>query len=426
MANDKRDTYLIPMAHVTGTLAEMLFADAVYFLFADRGVFNRDGARIVETTTAELETLTGLTRKTIRKQLDRLLLLPPPFQLVEEAGVLANGRLLKQPHYAQLQTERHLLKPCAFMRQKWGWVLAQPLPNQNKSSRFPYALFNVMWRKPNGRFTSFQELQQRSKKQGARKLPDSAPIYEALRFLQNLGLVEEQNGRFRLLKAQVWQSAAPLYASLMAPKQPQANVWVWAEEEAPERVSLAQEIAALGQYDTAVHAKEIFYDLAHIQPDTDLKWLRYAAQRHRHRPPSPERWRNCWQLFKRTLQRQRYGGQSAKHHLTFQTEMHHTLHLTLPNHRPNELRWGKLVVWVQDGRFLATGIGRTETVLVQLQDGDELLWQRRIGYEDSVVRCDLTAVLRQANAPTFHFLAETAVPLPQFSLDVQLECEYIK
>ncbi len=426
MVKQQSQTYLIPVVHLEGTLAEMLFADAAYFLLAIKGETNTQAERFVETTTEELQSLTGLTRKTIRKQLDRLLALAPPYQFIEEEGVMANGRLLKQPHYQELARRHHIQKPLSFMHNEWGWVLAQPLPAQSKASRFPYAILNIMLRKPNGRFAPFKELQKRIQKRGARKLPDPMQVRKALAYLQNLNLIEEKGESYLLRKAQFGQNGRQKYErSFVASIEQVTHVWQWAIEEAPERARLAQEIVTLGQFDEQRYGKEIFYDLAQIRPETDLVWLKYAVHRHRHRPQAKDRWQKCWQLFQNSLTRQRYGSQSEKLKLKFYPQDNHLVQLRLPNHQPAELRWGKLVVWVRDGRFQATGMGRPETILVQLQQREKVLWERTVSYEDSVVRLDLTAVLSQTTAPIFQFQAKALKPLKQFSLDVLIEAEYI-
>lgn len=421
-------TYTIPMAHLEGTLAEMLFADAVYFLLAAKGETNAQAHCFVETTTDELHTLTGLTKKTLRKQLDRLLQMDPPFQFKEEDGIGANGRLLKQCHYFELKQRPCVQKPQSFMGNHWGWVLAQPMPGQSKTSRFPYAILNILMRKPNGRFTTLKELQKRIQKRGTHKLPPLGQVQKALTFLQDLNLIAKEDEGYRLIKAQFDQNGRWQYETLLAtpPNKEAVQLWQWATQEAPKRAELAQEIAALGQFDVLTHGKEIFYDLAQIQLETDLVWLKYAVHRHRHRVQAKDRWQKCWQLFQNRLNQQRYGGRSAKVHLKFSPQASHHIQLELPHHQPSELRWGKLVIWVEDGRFTATGIGRAETILIQLQQQKTMLWQREIRYEDSLVRLDLTAVLRQPNNPVFEFHASAPKPLKQFSLDILLEAEYIR
>ncbi|GJM40111.1 MAG: hypothetical protein DHS20C20_03930 [Ardenticatenaceae bacterium] len=429
MNKQASNTYMIPFSHLDGTLAEMLFADAIYFLLATRGETNRKGHRFVETTIIELQTLTSLTRKTIRKQMDRLLQLDAPFQFVEEDGITPNSRLLKQCYYQKLNQERCIQKPQSFMRNHWGWVLAQPLPGQNKSSRFPYAILNILVRKPNGRLTSLKELQKRIQKRGARKLPSLMHVQKAIAFLQDLNLIAKDGEGFRLNKAQFAQNGRSQYEKLAKPSsnKQETQLWQWATKETPKRAKLAQEIATLGQFDARTFGKEIFYDLAQIQQDTDLDWLKYAVQRHRHRPQTKDRWQRCWQLFQNRLTQQKYGARSPKVHLKFSHQTKHTIQLTLPNHQPAELRWGKLVIWVEDSRFIATGMGRQETIQVKLGwQYDNFFWKRKISYEDSLIRLDLTAVLKQTSTPLFEFHASTQKPLRQFSLDILLESEYIK
>ena len=386
---------------------------------------------MVETDTGALETNTGLTRKTIRKELDRLLLLELPYRWREEEGSRANGRLLVQPHYTDLYKKRHLYKPLSFIENRWAWVLAQPLPGRSNGSRFPYAMLNLLLRKRPGGRTPFAEIQQRIKKRGARKPPDPALVWESVTFLIDLGLVAgDKAAGFEAIPSRFEADGPTRYQSVLRlgtrPGEPTAEPWEWAQNEPVELVALLQEIAALGRFDPLRYGPEMIEDLATLRPETDLDHLNYAVKRHRKRPQTADRWQACWQLFQNSLSRSQMHIASPKIRLAFSPEHDHSHQLQLPPYRPARLRWGKLVIWVNDRRFAASGIGRDESIEAQLWSGAEMVWRRQLTYEDSVVRHDCTALLKRPEPPRLLFQARSPVRLRQFSLDVQIEAEVLE
>ncbi|MEM8859853.1 MAG: hypothetical protein AAGD96_16110, partial [Chloroflexota bacterium] len=419
--------YLFPAIHLNGSLAEMLFADCVYYLLTVRGETNYNGERYVETTTQELETLTGLTRKTIRKEIDRLLNLPAPYTFLEEDGIIPNGRVLKQPNFNNLPQHSHLFKPLELINNHWGWVMGQALPQNQKISRFPLAILNLLLRKPNGRSASVYEFQKRTQKAGAKKLPDLNNIWRALSFLQSLEVIQPENeNHFKLNAVAFKQDGRARYTQLVNDElSKQSITWEWPADFPDERVNTAKRLAALGNFNPHEHGVEIMQALSLIQPNTDLKLLEYAVKRHRNRPPSANRWQNCWQLFENKLNRARASSKTEKFRFSFYPNAEHVTQFVLPDHKPDRLRWGKIVIWVADSRFVATGIGRETEIQVKLDLNSEFLWQRSITHEDSLLRADCTGRLRQTKEPNFTFKARAPEPLRQFRIDVQIEAQYI-
>lgn len=405
----------------------MVFADILYGLLVLEGESNRHEERMVETTTQTLEAYTGLTRKTIRKELDRLLSLESPYRWREEEGSRPNSRLLVQPDYTRLYQTRHLYKPLPFVENRWGSVLARPLPGRKNGSRFPYAILNLLLRKPPGHLTGFAEIRQRIKKRGAHKPPDPVLVWESLTFLLDLGLVSgDKTAGFRTVPTGFAEDGLTRYQAVLESDDQTVNPWGWAAAEPADLVALVQEIATLGRFDPLRYGPEMLEDLATLRPETDLGYLRYAVKRHRKRPQTADRWPACWRLFQNNLARQRTQIRSPKVHLTFFPDHVHHHPLQLPRFQPARLRWGKLVIWVNDRRFAASGIGREESIEAQLWSGDEMVWRRQLTYEDSVVRHDCTAVLKSPDPPRLLFQARSPIRLKQFSLDIQLEAEVLE
>lgn len=419
--------YIIPICHLQGSLADMLFWDATYYLLQTQGQSNSDGHRYVETNYAELQTLTGLTRKTLRKQIDQAIAHLPPYQIREEAGIAPQSWVLKHYFYEDIKQGKRIQKPIELMRNSWGWVLAQPYLGHKKSSRFPLAILNILLRKPTGRTTTIQELSQRVRKSTSHSPPDIIHIQRALAHLENLGLIDRDDSGYWVAKEQFRLNGRSFYENLtqtaITPSN-QNDLIQWGNQVDTVRTQTTLEIMDLGQFETT-HFKEIFQSLTYIQRDTDLDWLRYAVHRHRHRPQGRQRWQNCWQLFQNTLHKQAYGTTSEKIHIDLSQHYAHNIQLSLPPHEANALRWCKLVIWVRDGRFLSCGMGRAETVQINVWHQHKPVWQREVSYEDEIVRCDLTAVMRQASEPSIKLHVVAPTQLPQFSFDFILEAQYL-
>ena len=159
---------------------------------------------------------------------------------------------------------------------------------------------------------------------------------------------------------------------------------------------------------------------------TDLQWLRYAVHRHRLRPPGADRWRNCWSLFENKLQQLAQGVSSPKQTITLKENATAEVRLQIGSEATQQqVRWGKLVVWVNDKRYRFAGVGHDEAVQVTLKRHTNIVWQRLLTYEDSVVRCDLTAVFQQHGFAPLTLTASAKRPLRHLSLAAQLEAELL-
>lgn len=419
--------YIIPTCHLQGSLADMLFWDALYYLLAIHGLSNPQGHRYVETNYDELQSLTGLTRKTLRKQIDKALASPAPYQIKEEEGIAPQSWVLKHRFYDTINQGKRIQKPVGMMQQGWGWVLAQPYIGHKKSSRFPLAILNILLRKPAGHTTTIQELAQRVKKSTAHAPPDLTHIQQAITHLEALALINSNSSGVWVIKEQFNLDGRVLYKNLAETavfNSTQDTLVQWGNKIDIARTKTTLEIMHLGQFE-ASYFKEIFHSLAHIQHQTDLSWLLYAVHRHRHRLQTHQRWQNCWQLFQNTLQKNMYGTTSKKVHINLSKQSAHKLQLTLPQHDPQTLRWCKLVLWICDARFLSCGIGREEKVKIEVWDANSLIWQCQLGYEHEIVRCDLTAIVRKQTMPIIQIQITTPSQLPQFSLDCLLEAQYL-
>ena len=423
--------YSIPACYLNGNLATMLFGDALFYLLALRGERNKKGHLMAETNHSEMMALTGLTRRSLRQLLDEALDFPPPHQLQDLAvSILPHGRTVVLPHYDQLMAaEKVYRKPVTFVTNGWARLLGQPYPGATKKSRFPLTVLNRLLMKPAGRLTSRRELIERTRHPEKDKAPDAGVINEALSHLLALGLVEEaEKDLFRACPEQFNLPAEQIGRKLLiAPGAgPETAAISQTRETDPQRTELALRLARLGNFDLVRHFQEIFHTLPQFQLESDLDLLEYVIHRRRQRPPSQQRWHECVASFERALLKESVIIASPKLKLAFRRQNRHVVELTLPPYNGRALRWAKLVIWYEDGRFAFSGIPSTTAVNVTLLAGSELVWQRTLTYEDHVVRCDLTASARAEPPPVYRLLAETTEPSRHISLEAMLEAQVVR
>ncbi|MEM7803086.1 MAG: hypothetical protein AAF633_28105 [Chloroflexota bacterium] len=148
----RRDSYFLPLRYTRGTLAELLFWHGIYFLMASEGETVDSGERAVVVTYEQLTGITGLSRKTIRKLLDRAINEPAPFQITVEEGVKAYTYRLILPHFDHAVCSKRAAIPYRFMTEEWISVLSAPPGGQTRGSRFPITVLNLFLKLPRGKW----------------------------------------------------------------------------------------------------------------------------------------------------------------------------------------------------------------------------------------------------------------------------------
>lgn len=411
----------------------MFLWDAVFYLLATEGSsYGATGIPYIETNIARLQELTGLTRQALRKQLNAAGNLPPPYRLVESDGFYPGNILLELPGYQDvLAREKMILKPADFMRNGWAAVLNRPYPDsgpEGRASRFPLAVLNRLLMKPAGRTTSLGELVQRSRHPQRKQPPDTAQIVRAVEHLKALGLVEEASpeqyrvvrDQFALPAQQVWEA---LQREASEPEAPEVSGHLRRLDE--ELATLAERLAALGQFDPSNHLAEIFHDLRRFRLETDLPLLEEVVYRRRHRPPSRRRWHDTVKAFERALQRRSNVVQSPKVQLSFQAERVQDVNFALDRPAGARLRWARLVVWVSDDRFAFGGAPTPASLDARVLVGEECRRRWTLNYETGVVRCDLTSALREAGSLSCRLVVEADQLTRDLSLAAQLEAQFL-
>ncbi len=408
----------------------MVFADALYFLLGKRGFTQHETDRHVETNLDELTQLTGLTSKTLRKMIDGGLSQPEPFRLRQNQGFAAHTFTFGFDQYEEQFLAKYARKPFSYLQQNWCSTLALPYPNAQKSSRFPLAILNVFWRKPNGKVIRFSELSKRIQKPNSTSPPDPLFVHQALEHLQKLELITQvDSGGYRFQREQLSQDGYRIWQHQVLHQQSKASEELieWGQAQNPKLAQVAQELIRLGNYDFDTNFRKIFNSLSLVRLETDLPWLQYAVKRHRHRPATADRWAKCWKLYENSLAANQTRQQSAKVKLYLKDQVEHVAVLKLESIEKHTLRWGKIVIWVNDKRQQLTGYGHNETILTMLQKGKRLVWQRELTDENELVRFDLTADMQQDLSDICYRLKMRAsAPLPQVKIEAQIEAEFLK
>jgi hypothetical protein len=200
----------------------------------------------------------------------------------------------------------------------------------------------------------------------------------------------------------------------------------WARKIDPQRAVLAEEMANLGGFDFHKHFKEIFFDLAGVQHPLEIEWLRYVVKRKRsYQLSSKRRWQSVWKSYERKLHKEQFGSASQKVRVNLAQIAKTMAELSLDNHDLDLLRWGKLILWVNDARYQFCGLRRPEMVQVSLEREGILICCHQLCCEDEVVRCDLTKDLRSTHTPLYQLFVEAERPLPQFTIEARLEAVYL-
>lgn len=420
--------YPVPAGFLQGSLAEMLFWDAVFYLLATEGNPNPSGYRFIEASYNDLQNLADLSKKTLRKMIDMAMALDDLDKLWEEEGIKPYSfRLIHKQYEERLASDKVILKPVSYMKNGWAWVIAQTYPNTSKKSRLPLAVLNVLFRRPHGQTASFREIVSRCRNK--KKPPDAAEVEKAISHLVKLDLISKvEPDRFRLTRErfeingrEAWQQIQ----SLNSPANTEHLVQ-WANKIDPQRSRLAVEIAELGRFDYQRHFKEIFFDLASVQNEQEMGWLRYVVDRKRgYRLTSKQRWRSVWKSYERKLHNEMFVIVSEKVRFNLGKNEVFQAAISLDEHHPNLVRWGKLVVWVNDARYRFCHLQRPETVQVMLKRKENLVCLIHLNCEDEVIRCDLTMDLRVTKNPTYDLFVAVERPLRQFSIAARLEVEYL-
>lgn len=422
------NVFPVPAACLQGNLAETLFWDAVFYLLATHGETNPSGYRFVETRYSDLQNLADLSRKTLRKMIDMALQLDEPYRLWEEEGIQPYSfRLMHKQYQEWLEADKFILKPAYYMENGWAWVLAQPYPNSSKKTRLPLAVINVLFRRPHGQTASFHEIVSRCRNK--KKPPDAAEVEKAMAHLAKLKLINKvEPDQFRLVRERFHDDGRVAWQQIQSPDPttPNSQLLQWANKIDPQRAVLTEEIIRLGHFDSQRHFKEIFFDLASVQNGVEIDWLKYVVKRKQgYRLTSRRRWRSIWKSYERKLRKEMFGSESKKVKFDLGQGKESQAKLSLDNHYPNLLRWGKLVVWVYDARYQFCHLRRPETVQIMLARDGHQVCQFQLHCEDEVVRCDLAKDLRTTHSAIYYLFVEVERPLHQFSIAARLEAEYL-
>lgn len=414
MAGVREGMYRVPVRYLNGNSADMLFWDAVYYLFECHGWTDPRRQRHVETNNQQLMTLTGLSRRQINHQRNTIFTQPAPYRLYEEESSEPWAYTFVLPDYEEVLRQDVIHKPVGLLEH--GWLAHLYAISGN--SRFPIIILNRFLARPQGRRElTVPELRQRCQHPERRTLPDTSQIYAGLELLVAWSLVSRLDETTYRLNADRL-AVAPAAEEPPAPPPIEPPVLQAARQATPELAAYVAELADLGRFDLAAHAADMLRDVAYLRSPIEQDLLRQKVKRHRTAPPSPQRWRELWRGFcqSRTRRSERRAGR--KHNLPFDEQAAHDVALVAPDMAACRLQWARLVLWLDDPDYI---LRDAASIDVQLSAAGRVLWQRPLTAEHEVMRHDLTALFARVTAPQLRLRAAAAAPLPRVTLSAQLE-----
>ncbi len=405
--------YRLPKKYLSGNAAEMLFWHAVYYLLASpKSWTNPDKARCVETDRGELVALTGLSERQVNKELTTIFEQEPPqYRLWQKEGDVHGYTLILNAYDTLLQ--KHAIRmPAEYVQQ--GWLkLIYTERARSSHGRLPLVIVNRLLAQPRGhQRLPVAELCRQCRNPKSITAPPRVDVLEALRFLEGLELVQW------VAEADVWELLADKFGGEATAPTP-LDTPAEQRAEDPRRAQAAFDIAKAGDFRTATELNQIFDDLQYIDLDRELLALLTLARKWRSKPPSSERWRDCWKAFRQQRQK-RNKLASNKVRLALRSDVTHTARLAWSAEALcARLRYAKLVLWLADED---DRLRNTPGIHVALSQGNTQVWAGTLTHEDEVKRIDLTGfVAGSAAAYTIHVTAPR--PLPGVAVAAQLEGE---
>lgn len=428
----REQTYLYPVRYAKGTLAELLFGHVIYYLVAKSGIDQHTQIAKIEVTYDQLEALSGLTRKTLRKLLDQAHDAPPPFTIVEEEGIASYTFLLKLPHFKTLiakKSEKKIRVPVSLIENGWLTLLRQTLPGQIRPSRYPLSIMNLFLQQPSGKWLTSKELVRRLKRRNQQRPPDLSSVMPALEWLKELGLLEpvDQNSErfYRLNRNQLGQKATQIAENIKAIKAQAISTHLgliqWGEKIDPVCANLTLEIIKRGNFHLETHFKEIFYDVGKLSVENDLEFLYYAIDRHRNRPQAADRWQACYRLFLNHLNKQMIQVRSNQIQIHLKRDEAYQLPLSLVLANGIRVRWGRCVIWINDHRPEGLNFLKRHPITIKLSTPLQLIWSKSLTYEYERLKVDLTSELSAGRENSFVITVQSTPPQPFITIKTYIE-----
>ena len=415
-------TYRVPIRYLNGNAAQMLFWDAVYYLLELNGMIDRDGNCYVETSNRQLTELTGLSSQAIAKLRNRAAKQDDErYNLREEEGIQPRSYRFVLRDYESLLSQKVVEKPMSYVEKGWPTTLDYP---SKMHSRFPLAVINCFFRKPNGASIKPEELVKSCKHPNRKKLPDRREIDKALFLLKELRILEvTETGAYRLLKNRFDIEANLAWEQLNRQNQAEPEIIRQARKQNPKRAELAERLLRTGWFELT-HFAEIFRDLEYVHSKREFALLEETADRHRNKAPSANRWRACWKSFQQKLKRKEQKNHTNKININFSQSPRQEIELPSLQIDNDGLLWAKLVLWVNCPDFLFRHLARQPrlpTIQVTLLRDGSILWHQQLTPEDEVKRCDLTKSIKQAPNQSYLLILEADERLKRVSIKARLE-----
>jgi len=331
-------------------------------------------------------------------------------------------RISKNSDYKLLQ------KPNEFVENGWLWVMGQPYFNAITSSRFPLSLMNIFFqfRDPNA-VLPFSELLNKSKKADSVGTPDNEHINQALDHLMRLGLIREvRDDSFQLVRNQLNKDGREIYTILKRrfDTLPNNELLRKCRSIDPQRALFTEKIAKTGQFDIDdPYITEIFEDLKRFVLDTDMDLLLTAAHLRRNIRLN-KRWSAIKNTFQNYLEKETSLVKVKKKIVLHPKVQKIRLTLPLSERKEMKIRYGQLIICLQDNIFNLIGIGREYQIRLSLNRGDVVVWQQTLSYENAKIQVDLTKEMQISPEVSYDLTLETE-PINQVQINIQLIAQYL-
>lgn len=415
MIEGMNQTYRAPMRYLNGRAADMVFWDAVYWLLECHGRSDPAGGRRVEVDNRRLIDLTGLSKRQITTQRNVAAAEPPPYRLLAEDGSEPWSYVLVLPAYREALARHVIHKPVGLVEHGW-WPHLYRL---SRNSRLPLAVVNrLLWRPWGDQTMTVEELRQRCRRPDRKTPPDTAEVFAALELLQQQQVVERLDAERFGLRPAVFERPPAVAAAPAPPPAGLPPAVAALQREQPELAALLVQTAEMGRFALADHAEEMARDLPYVRSAAERALLLKKAQRERHAPPSPQRWRVFWRAFCRSRDRKQRSLSGPRLRIDLGVPATRPHGVPLPALTGCRVHWARLSVRLDDPDF---GLRPDAPLALRLTAGATVLWERALTGEDAAVRTDLTVWAQQQPDALLQLSVALARPLPRATLEVQVE-----
>lgn len=402
-------TYRVPKRYLNLNAAEMLFFDAIYYLFEQHGWTAADGSRRMETNRPQLERLSGIAERTLNKPINSLYEQPAPYTIYDEG--VGRGYILVLADYEQTLVRGVVSKPIALVENEWLRVAFG-----KTKSRFPLAILNSFLARPHGkRRMRLGEIRARCKHPERAKIPPTSKVVDGLATLVDLQLVRWVDDDLYELVFETFFLHPQQVMGQRDEAEPEIVETV--RELDPLRVTRMYQLTTAGSLRVSQFADEMLRDLRYVGTEEEFQILLGSVGRKRVPSNDPARWGEMWAAYCDARARKVVRVESEKRHVSLAQGGLQRMELMLD--APKRLRYIKLVIWLDDALGL---LHYHKGVTVRVVDDDIIVREKVLSGEDGLERWDLSA----AEVTDGVWVEVEGEAVRSVGLDFLLEGEYFR